>query len=61
MLGLYAIAVLRERGFDTVYCSGVRGYRSKFIEHFGGIPLYNGKQIDLLIFKRFSKNKTKAA
>ncbi len=43
MLGLYTCAALRELGFDTVYCSGTRLYRSKFIDRFGGIPLYNGK------------------
>lgn len=45
MLGLYACAVLREYGFDTVYCSGMRSNRSKFIDRFGGIPLYNGNEI----------------
>ncbi len=43
MLGLYTCAALREHGFDTVYCSGTREARSKFIDRFGGIPLYNGK------------------
>jgi hypothetical protein len=45
MLGLYTCAALREYGFDKVYCSGTRLYRSKFIERFGAIPLYNGKFI----------------
>ncbi len=45
MLGLYTCAALREYGFDRVYCSGTRLYRSKFIERFGAIPLYNGKYI----------------
>lgn len=57
MLGLYAVAALRERGFDTVYCSGLRTNRSKFIEPFGGIPLYSGKLIYLLIFTCLSKTK----
>ncbi len=42
MLGLYASAALREHGFDTVYCSGTRLGRSKFINRFGAIPLYDG-------------------
>jgi hypothetical protein len=45
MLGLYTSAALREHGFDTVYCSGTRLARSKFIDRFGAIPLYNGKYI----------------
>jgi hypothetical protein len=43
MLGLYTSAALREHGFETVYCSGTRLQRSKFIDRFGAIPLYNGK------------------
>jgi hypothetical protein len=43
MLGLYACAALREHGFETVYCSGTRLQRSKFIDRFGAIPLYDGK------------------
>ena len=43
MLGLLACATLREHGFDKVYCSGTREARSKFIDRFGGTPLYNGK------------------
>ena len=43
MLGLYASAVLRDYGYDTVYCTGTRVRRSEFIERFGAIPLYNGK------------------
>jgi hypothetical protein len=46
MLGLYTCAALREYGFDRVYCSGTRLYRSKFIDRFGAIPLYDGKYID---------------
>ena len=42
MLGLYTSVALREIGFETVYCSGTRLQRSKFIERFGAIPLYNG-------------------
>lgn len=45
MLGLYTCAAFREHGFDKVYCSGTRLYRSKFIDRFGAIPLYNGKYI----------------
>jgi hypothetical protein len=45
MLGLYTSAALREHGFNTVYCSGTRLARSKFIDRFGAIPLYNGKYI----------------
>ncbi|CAF1531350.1 unnamed protein product [Adineta steineri] len=41
MLGLYTSAALRELGYDTVYCSGTRICRSKFIDRFGAIPLYN--------------------
>jgi threonine dehydrogenase-like Zn-dependent dehydrogenase len=43
MLGLYACAALREHGYETVYCSGIRARRSEFIDRFGAIPLYNGK------------------
>lgn len=42
MLGLYTSAALRELGFEKVYCSGTREQRSKFIDRFGAIPLYNG-------------------
>lgn len=45
MLGLYTSVALRELGFETVYCSGTRIQRSKFIERFGAIPLYNGKSL----------------
>jgi hypothetical protein len=43
MLGLYISAALREFGYKTVYCSGIRARRSPFIDRFGAIPLYNGK------------------
>ncbi|CAF0721112.1 unnamed protein product [Rotaria sordida] len=48
MLGLYTCAALREHGFERVYCSGTRLQRSKFIEHFGGIPLYNARRNEIL-------------
>ncbi|CAF4314053.1 unnamed protein product, partial [Adineta steineri] len=41
ILGLYTSAALREHGFETVYCSGMRLQRSKFIDRFGAIPIYN--------------------
>ncbi|CAF1642062.1 unnamed protein product [Adineta ricciae] len=41
ILGLYTSAALREHGFEKVYCSGTRLQRSKFIDRFGAIPLYN--------------------
>ncbi|CAF1242589.1 unnamed protein product [Adineta steineri] len=41
ILGLYTSAALREYGFETVYCSGMRLQRSKFIDRFGAIPIYN--------------------
>ncbi|UJR35518.1 hypothetical protein I4U23_028272 [Adineta vaga] len=41
ILGLYTSASLRELGFEKVYCSGTRLQRSKFIDRFGAIPLYN--------------------
>jgi threonine dehydrogenase-like Zn-dependent dehydrogenase len=43
MLGLYTIAVLRELGYETIYCSGNRIRRAEFVKRFGAIPIYNGK------------------
>jgi hypothetical protein len=43
MLGLFTSAALREYGYETVYCSGIRHHRSMFIDRFGAIPVYNGK------------------
>lgn len=53
MLGLLTCAALRENGFDTVYCSGLREIRSKFIDRFGATPLYSGKYGFLSIFFSF--------
>lgn len=45
MLGLYGCALLKELGFEKVYCSGNQKARSDLITKFGAIPLDNGKSL----------------
>jgi threonine dehydrogenase-like Zn-dependent dehydrogenase len=45
MLGLYGCALLKELGFSTVYCSGLKSNRSVLIEEFGAYPLDHGNHI----------------
>ncbi|XP_065056164.1 L-threonine 3-dehydrogenase-like [Rhopilema esculentum] len=39
LLGLYGCVLLKEKGFDKVYCSEVNTARLSLVEHFGGIPI----------------------
>jgi D-arabinose 1-dehydrogenase-like Zn-dependent alcohol dehydrogenase len=44
MLGLYGITLLKEKGFEEVYCSGHhQATREDLIKSFGGIALTDGK------------------
>ncbi|CAF0709770.1 unnamed protein product [Brachionus calyciflorus] len=39
MLGLYGCALLKELGFEKVYCSGNKKIRDDLVMGFGGIPI----------------------
>ena len=43
MLGLYGCAILKELGFEEVYCTGHQENRRSLIERFGAIPVTPGK------------------
>lgn len=42
LLGLYTCTLLKEKGFEKIYCSGHRSNRSPLIEKFSAIPIYHG-------------------
>jgi len=41
-LGIYGCALLREAGFNKVFCSDVNPERLAMVQKFGGIPLEAG-------------------
>ncbi|XP_078681596.1 L-threonine 3-dehydrogenase-like [Branchiostoma floridae x Branchiostoma belcheri] len=44
LLGLYACALLRERGYEFVYCTDLNQDRLKLVPRFGGTPVLAGKE-----------------
>lgn len=43
MLGLYACALLRDKGYDIVYCTDTNEERLKLSSLFGASPVHAGK------------------
>jgi threonine dehydrogenase-like Zn-dependent dehydrogenase len=39
LLGVYACAMLRQRGVDRIFCSDISEHRLALIAEFGGVPL----------------------
>ncbi|CAH1233805.1 SORD [Branchiostoma lanceolatum] len=44
LLGLYACALLRERGYERVFCTDLNEERLKLVPGFGGTPVLAGKE-----------------
>ena len=45
-LGVYGCSLLKEMGFELVYCSGHhQSTRSEIIKKFGALPIQDGKNI----------------
>ena len=42
MLGLYGCALLKELGFNKIFCTGHQKNRHEIIKKFGAIPISNG-------------------
>lgn len=42
LLGLYGCALLKEQGYQSVYCSELNTARLSLVEKFGGIPVGPG-------------------
>jgi len=44
LLGVYAVTLLREAGYTTVYCVDVNATRLAMVKDFGGIPVHSTQE-----------------